>query len=94
MVSLSMPAASSSRARTTRIGCRGIAYPPGPYICLSALRRSSSEERLGRRMSRQRRMRPWQKKMVAKRMMRMSRTVNSLLLMFLVRDRARSACDG
>lgn len=35
-------------------------------------------------------MRPWQKKMVAKRMMRMSRTVNSLLLMFLVRDRARS----
>jgi len=41
-------------------------------------------------MSKHRRMRPWQKKMVAKRMMSMRRTVNSLLLMFFVRDRARS----
>jgi len=36
------------------------------------------------------RIRPWQKKMVVNRMMRMMRTVNSLLLMFLVMDRARS----
>jgi hypothetical protein len=56
----------------------------------AAVRRSSSAERFGRRVSRHRRMRPWQKKMVAKRMISMSRTVNSLLLMFLVRDSARS----
>lgn len=41
-------------------------------------------------MSMHSRMRPWQKKMVTQRMMRMSMTVNSLLLMFLVMDRARS----
>ena len=41
-------------------------------------------------MSMHRRINPWQKKMVVKRMIRMMRTVNSLLLMFLVMERARS----
>jgi len=41
-------------------------------------------------MSMHKRISPWQKKMVVNRMMRMMRTVNSLLLMFFVMDRARS----
>jgi 4-hydroxybenzoate polyprenyltransferase len=39
-------------------------------------------------------MRPWQKNMVVKRMMRIKRMVNSLLLMFLVMLSARSVLPG
>jgi hypothetical protein len=42
-------------------------------------------------ISMHKRIKPWQKKMVTKRMMRIRSIVNSLLLMFLVIDSARSA---
>ena len=98
VVSLSIPAASSSRAITTRMGSRGMAYPPGPYICGSCVVSRpvsvSSGFRPPLRTIMQMRMRPWQKKMVMKRMMRISRMVNSLVLMFLVMERARSVWFG
>lgn len=54
------------------------------------MRRRSSAVGLGRKIIRPRRMRPWRKKMAAKRRMRMRRTENSVLAMFLVAERARS----
>lgn len=90
VVSLSIPAASSSRASTTRIGRRGSENPANAITPGKGDDCRSSSSRRGRVTSMQSLMRLWQKKMVVKIMMRIRRMESSLLTMLPVIERARS----
>ena len=78
------------------MGRRGSEKPakapaPGTWLDLSS---SSSSSRCGRVTSMQRRISPWQNKIVVKRMIRISRTVNSLFSRLRVIESARSGTDS